>query len=172
MRTKEEVLEQGLPAERPSDECWEWTMSRSNGYGQTSNYGPAHRLAYEVFVGPIPEGLHILHSCDNPPCCNPTHLRAGTSKENARDRIARGRNNGGANQPHHLSDRRGIDLPDETWRLLKAHAARRGQTLGQLFRDMAADVVGWRAVGYPEPRAMREMTEEERAEQRSEGERT
>jgi DNA invertase Pin-like site-specific DNA recombinase len=53
-------------------------------------------VVYELTVGPIPEGLFVLHSCDNPPCCNPAHLRAGTQKENIedaveRDRLARGR---------------------------------------------------------------------------------
>jgi hypothetical protein len=53
----------------------------------------AHRLAYEDVIGPIPAGLHILHSCDHPPCCNPAHLRAGTHQENMDDREARGRGN-------------------------------------------------------------------------------
>lgn len=51
----------------------------------------AHRAAYAVLVGPIPPGMHVLHSCDNPPCCNPQHLRVGTHEDNMRDRDVRGR---------------------------------------------------------------------------------
>lgn len=58
-----------------------------------------HRYAYEVWVGPIPKGKMLLHSCDNGPCINPKHLRPGTHKENMRDmkmrkRAARGEHNG------------------------------------------------------------------------------
>jgi hypothetical protein len=50
----------------------------------------AHRLAWEIMNGPIPEGAMIIHACDNPPCCNPAHLRCGTALDNALDREARG----------------------------------------------------------------------------------
>lgn len=75
--------------------CWVWRASRlKNGYGQFSIGTKrrtlyAHRVAWEICNGPIPPGAHILHSCDNPPCCNPAHLRAGTSSENARDMYER-----------------------------------------------------------------------------------
>lgn len=50
-----------------------------------------HRLAYTLCVGPISHGMNILHSCDNPPCFNPAHLRMGTQRENIQDCVRKGR---------------------------------------------------------------------------------
>lgn len=72
--------------------CWIWTGPRDRfGYGRCGRSGLAHRYAWECTVGPIPEGLKILHHCDNPPCVNPFHLYAGTPADNTRDGITRGR---------------------------------------------------------------------------------
>src|SRR5690349_14648270 len=71
--------------DRP-DECWEWTgQVMSNGYGQTCHnykHGSVHRLAYEILVGPIPDGAHIDHLCRNKRCMNPRHLEPVTPREN------------------------------------------------------------------------------------------
>lgn len=76
-------------------ECWEWARARHpGGYGATCYNGKqtkAHRLAYLLFVGPLPDGAWVLHSCDNPPCCNPAHLYAGTATDNNRDTVRRQR---------------------------------------------------------------------------------
>lgn len=65
--------------------CWEWTASLSKGYGQFRAGGThrgAHRVAYELWVGPIPDGLHIDHLCSNPICVNPDHLEPVTCEVN------------------------------------------------------------------------------------------
>lgn len=76
-------------------ECWEFDRTRDSlGYGVLGYRGEpkkSHRAAYEVWVGPIPEGLCVCHRCDNPPCINPAHLFLGTRADNNKDRTAKGR---------------------------------------------------------------------------------
>jgi hypothetical protein len=85
-------VEKGL-----DDECWPWTGSTTNKRDGRSasdrDEAPlyAHRVSYEINVGPIPDGLVVMHSCDNPPCVNPAHLSAATQIENMRDMAAKGR---------------------------------------------------------------------------------
>lgn len=77
--------------------CWPWLAGRNpNGYGwfyDNAKRAPrlAHRVSWEIANGPIGDGLHVLHHCDNPPCVNPAHLYLGSDAENSRDRISRGR---------------------------------------------------------------------------------
>jgi hypothetical protein len=80
---------------RGDDECWEWTRARSaRGYGQLwtgERVEYAHRLVAALTAGAIPTGLYVLHTCDNPPCCNPAHLVFGTQADNLADMAAKGR---------------------------------------------------------------------------------
>ena len=72
--------------------CWVWTGTRQVfGYGISLRYRLAHRVSWEIANGPIPDGLWVLHRCDNPPCVNPAHLFLGTQTENMRDMTAKGR---------------------------------------------------------------------------------
>lgn len=78
-----------------SGECWEWMAGKDGtGYGGFKIDGKmikAHRYAYSVVYGPIPEGMNICHHCDNEGCVRPSHLFLGTQKDNVQDSIAKGR---------------------------------------------------------------------------------
>lgn len=81
-----------------SDGCWRWTGNGDlRGYGRIGAGGKsggfilAHRLSYQMHKGQIPDGMVVMHECDNPSCVNPAHLRAGTASENIRDSFAKGR---------------------------------------------------------------------------------
>ena len=75
------------------DACWLWTAAkRKTGYGlfYIRRAHGSHRIAWAMDKGPIPDGLCVCHRCDNPPCCNPKHLYAGTKVDNAQDSIRAG----------------------------------------------------------------------------------
>jgi hypothetical protein len=77
------------------DGCWLWTAYRNQkGYGQIQVNGHphrTHRVAWSLVNGPIPDGMAVLHSCDNPACVNVAHLHLGTVADNNRERCERGR---------------------------------------------------------------------------------
>jgi hypothetical protein len=77
------------------NECWEFFGARHyKGYGEFrvgSSKQKAHRIAWTELIGPIPESMHVLHKCDNPPCCNPAHLFLGTDADNRKDMLKKER---------------------------------------------------------------------------------
>lgn len=110
--------------------CWRWLGgSTVQGYGRFTcvDLGyvnkPAHRVCYEAFVGPIPNGLNLLHSCDNPWCVNYSHLWPGTQAENVQDAAMKG----------HMGKCRGSSRPlakiTETEAALIRHDARPQRTI-------------------------------------------
>lgn len=83
------------------DDCWNWQDHCNKcGYGTIviqRGSKLAHRIAWELTHGPIPTGLCVCHSCDNPACCNPAHLWIGTHADNMQDMVRKGRS---MNGPH------------------------------------------------------------------------
>lgn len=91
------------------NECWLWTGGKDrDGYGQINSSREkgvarkclrAHRISYEHFIGEIPKGYFVCHTCDNPSCVNPKHLWAGSVNDNNKDAIKKGRDKSYASNP-------------------------------------------------------------------------
>lgn len=113
MREKiERRFRDGYRVDRKSG-CWVWVKSKDTyGYGQMwgralAPFRQAHKWGYFLHIGPIPEGMHVLHRCDNPSCVNPDHLFIGTAKDNMHDMVAKRR--------HHLQN----GVPEDATRRAK-----------------------------------------------------
>ena len=87
-----------------TDGCWLWTASkdekRYGHFGIGQRVCKAHRVAYELWNGPIPAGVLVRHKCDEPSCVNPEHLELGTNQDNVDDRQTRGRGRWATGKQH------------------------------------------------------------------------
>jgi hypothetical protein len=154
----------GPPGERVDksagpNACWPWLgwIDPKDGYGRTSVAGKktlAHRAVYEDLVGPILPGFDLLHSCDNPPCCNPRHLSPGIHAHNMADMARKGR------APH----TRGEAQPNAKLTTEKVILARQrlaaGETCTAIAKDFGVSLHtifdlkrgrSWRHVGIAQP---------------------
>jgi len=91
-----------VPKRRRIGGCLIWMGGTRSGYGMIGSGGTnskplyAHRVAYELAYGPIPDGMYVCHHCDNPPCVEPTHLFLGTQQDNEDDCVSKRRHMHGA----------------------------------------------------------------------------
>lgn len=105
----------------PNSGCWIWLGAVwKHPYGDRGKMWLAgdvqrfaYRISYELFVGPIPDGLLICHKCDTPICVNPDHLFAGTSRDNTQDMIRKGRRMG-VSGPYNVGASNGMAKLSET----------------------------------------------------------
>lgn len=99
---------------RSPDECWNWKGSKlRDGYGNLrikKHTTQAHRLSYELHFGKIPDGLFVLHKCDNSSCVNPNHLYLGDHTKNMKDKIARNRCAKGERAKSKLTEEKVIEI--------------------------------------------------------------
>lgn len=98
----------------PNSGCWLWTANcTQKGYGmfRMGVQGSAHRAAWTLYCSPIPDGAHVLHSCDTPACVNPAHLFLGTNQENVDDKVEKGRQHRPKGSLHGESKLTESDIP-------------------------------------------------------------
>lgn len=129
----------------PLEACWEWTGSRWNGYGTLSGDGgatlKAHRASWSLFRGEIPNGLHVLHHCDNRACVRPSHLFLGTNRDNMQDMVNKGRSNRGEKNGQSR-------LTEQLVRDIRA-ARKSGETLSSIAARIGVDhVTVWQAARH------------------------
>lgn len=116
-------------------DCLEWTGYRQpNGYGQIgSGEGKRNKMthvaAWELANGPVPEGMELLHSCDNRACCYLGHLSIGTRADNMRDMVAKGR----------ARPKRGVEHPHARLTAQQVMDIRSRRATGETCRSIAAD---------------------------------
>ena len=112
--------------------CWEWTAAlfAKTGYGQfaltSKKPETAHRMSWMLTHGEIPNGLFVLHHCDNRLCCNPSHLFIGTHKDNMVDMSQKGRHVGSRGKRHSEAYRaERSSMVTAAWSLAKAQGSAR-----------------------------------------------
>lgn len=127
------------------DECWPWNRARvEKGYGVVylrKKRWYTHQLSYTVSIGEIPEGMCVCHACDNPPCCNPSHLFLGTNYDNTMDKVSKGRcsrTNGIRNGANKLTEQQVLDIRSEhaTGKIGYAALGRRYQVHEQTIKEI------------------------------------
>ena len=135
-RLRARLREEPGPLNTP---CHVWTGCVVAGYGQISLNGypaKAHRVAYELWVGPIPPGLFVCHRCDRKTCCNPEHLYAGDAHANMGDMVRRGRSLRGERNP------KAILTAGQVAEIRRRHAA------GETYHALAPEFgVKWQTIG-------------------------
>ena len=125
--------------DKRADGCWPWLGGgrSAKGYGHLGECGRggkmvlAHRLSFEIHNGPIPTGLVVMHSCDNPACVNPAHLRVGSMAENIKEAYDKGRKV--CRPPHKQGEEHGAAKITE--QIVREIRSEQGKTIRQIARE-------------------------------------
>lgn len=121
------------------DACWPWLGGANRGYGHFWLRGKtrkAHRIAYEITNGPMPDGMDACHHCDNPPCCNARHLFAASGRDNTADKVRKRR--------HAVGER---TRPETRARGERQHLARLTDEVVEEIRALANRGDSWTEIG-------------------------
>ena len=155
------------------DDCWIWTLSLSEGYGQlywNGFGGRAHRVSYQAFVGPIPAGAQVQHKCDRKDCINPKHLYLGTQAQNVADHFSRGEPDLTPHEFERLCNEladleRKAEVTDHRRKQIEAQLRR---TISDRRSERSGLIKKHRTAMRLQRRALAEEREQERKEQRTE----
>ncbi len=144
------------------DACWRWGRSLDReGYGWVRIFGPvdrAHRVAWRLVYGAIPDGLCVLHTCDVPSCVNPAHLRLGTYADKTADMVRKGRQRSPRGERHPRAK-----LTQTQVEVIRARYIRGGVSESELAREFGVSQVAihyiicrknWRHLDDPEGSAL------------------
>ena len=126
------------PVRRGRLVCWEWTLNRSpSGYGKLFWYGKHMRASRVSWMlsnkRDIPEGMFVLHKCDNPCCIRPSHLSVGTPKENSEDMVRKGRARGGSPPGEGNGRAKLTELEVHAMRAMRLDSGTSYRRLGRMF---------------------------------------
>ena len=134
--TPERFAEMWTPV--PESGCWLWDGCCSKGgYGRIKLEGEArdtHRVSYEIHIGPIPGGTHVLHYCDTPACVRPDHLFLGTHRDNMKDKCSKMRHSFGERHPTSKIDKAAVRAIKASPMTQRAIAAKYGISQSQVHR--------------------------------------
>ena len=158
-------------SKRENDECWNWIGALThNGYGSMVIGGKdlrAHRISFAIHIGPVPEGVCVLHRCDNRRCCNPDHLFLGDWADNMRDMIAKGRSNHPSGEDHQCAK---ITAKDAVRIRELLHEGKSASEVGTMF-GLSKSQIGhigrglkWKHAGGPIESRKKRVSDEQKQE--------
>jgi hypothetical protein len=158
--TRQELVAYYESQVQRTDGCWLWRGHRGNQHRMADRVKVyAHRLAYALFVGPLPDDLCVCHKCDNPPCVNPAHLFIGTIADNIQDMWAKGRDRSAV--PNCQDHGRAILTNEDVTEIRRLLSVKSYKELAAMYGTSKAAIasisrgINWKHLPWPEGAASR-----------------